>query len=175
MVAVSINGSPSATPEPSAATGDAVVDAEAEAEPVVAQAPACPEGMVHIPKATFMMGSAGNTGSMHEYPQRQVHLSAYCMDCTEVTTAAYQRCVREASCSSADQASTRGIATGACNAGRYDRREHPINCVDWGQAAAFCRWLGGSLPHGLPLRAPSGPKAEALIGRSASSLSADEV
>ena len=33
-----------------------------------------------------------------------------------------------------------------CNWGMSDRDDHPINCVDWGQARTFSRWVGGDLP-----------------------------
>jgi formylglycine-generating enzyme required for sulfatase activity len=33
-----------------------------------------------------------------------------------------------------------------CNGGRQDRLDHPVNCVDWPAADAYCRWRGGSLP-----------------------------
>jgi formylglycine-generating enzyme required for sulfatase activity len=31
-----------------------------------------------------------------------------------------------------------------CN--RSDRPEHPINCIDWDMASAYCTWRGGRLP-----------------------------
>jgi formylglycine-generating enzyme required for sulfatase activity len=37
-----------------------------------------------------------------------------------------------------------GAAAATCNWGR--RPDHPVNCVDALQAAAFCAWLGGRLP-----------------------------
>ena len=33
-----------------------------------------------------------------------------------------------------------------CNWGYEDREAHPINCVDWTQASAYCAWVGGRLP-----------------------------
>jgi formylglycine-generating enzyme required for sulfatase activity len=33
-----------------------------------------------------------------------------------------------------------------CNGSRADRQQHPINCVDWHQADAYCRAVGKRLP-----------------------------
>jgi formylglycine-generating enzyme required for sulfatase activity len=72
-------------------------------------------------------------GAMVEIPGR-----GYWMDVTEVTLAAYELCVREKGC-------TQPGTGGECNWGT-SRKIHPINCVDWNQAIAFCRWAGKRLP-----------------------------
>jgi formylglycine-generating enzyme required for sulfatase activity len=33
-----------------------------------------------------------------------------------------------------------------CNWGKPERRQHPINCVTWDEALAFCQWIGARLP-----------------------------
>jgi formylglycine-generating enzyme required for sulfatase activity len=33
-----------------------------------------------------------------------------------------------------------------CNWEKADRLDHPVNCLDWQQAADFCAWAGGRLP-----------------------------
>ena len=58
---------------------------------------------------------------------------------TEVTVEAYARCVTDGAC----QAPNTG---GACNWGVAGRERHPINCVDYDQASAFCAHFGGRLP-----------------------------
>ncbi len=35
---------------------------------------------------------------------------------------------------------------GFCNWGKPGRERHPMNCVDWNQAQAFCAWAGKRLP-----------------------------
>jgi len=57
----------------------------------------------------------------------------------EITVAQYQACVQAGQC----KIPARG---GSCNAGKQDREHHPINCIDWNQATAFCAWAGGRLP-----------------------------
>jgi len=96
----------------------------------------CPLGMIFIPAGAFMMGS--NAGDPDELPIHQVTLSAYCIDVTEVTVAAYRACT-------APGCSTPNVG-GACNWGVAERDAHPINCVDWNQALAYCRWRGADLP-----------------------------
>lgn len=100
----------------------------------------CPEGMVLIPGGEFTMGDDRNG------PEHRVRLSAYCIDRTEVTVRAYRACV-ETHAGGCAQPSSGGVITGeACNWGRSGRDLHPINCVDWEQASAYCRWIGGRLP-----------------------------
>jgi len=113
---------------------------------------ACPEGMVPVPAGTFRMGSPEGQGATDERPQHDVTLSAFCIDQTEVTVAAYAGCVAAGGCSAAPltvnwtnySAKERKLFSQWCN--REDRPDHPINCVDWDQAVAYCSWKGERLP-----------------------------
>ncbi|MEZ4410793.1 MAG: SUMF1/EgtB/PvdO family nonheme iron enzyme [Polyangiales bacterium] len=92
----------------------------------------CPEVAVFIPGGRFEMGSAEGVGDPDEHPQHTVSLRAYCLDRDEVTVEAYLRCV----------------AGGACTqvAGLQPSPTLPVTNIDWNQADAFCRWVGGRLP-----------------------------
>ena len=85
------------------------------------------------------MGSPEGTGDDDEHPLHDVTLSAYCIDRTEVTVKAYTACVADGRCVAAHIE-----ASPFCN--REDRPHHPINCVDWNQASAYCAWAGKRLP-----------------------------
>ena len=131
------NGELSAT-DAAAGDADAVVDVEATVDVDVivdAATERCQAGMVLVPSAEFDMGS---TTRADEQPVRRVRLSSYCLDRTEVTVAAYRRCPGDV-CAAPDD-------RGDCNWSRTDRDDHPINCVDWNRARAYCRWRGGDLP-----------------------------
>ena len=97
----------------------------------------CPPGMVLIPPGSFTMGDA-DTLSRGAQPPHMVTLSAYCMDLTEVTVAAYRGCT-------APGCTTPGTGL-FCNQGVTGRDNHPITCVDWNQSRAYCQWRGGDLP-----------------------------
>ena len=98
----------------------------------------CPTGMVLIPAGSFLMGDA-DTASHQAQPPHMVTLSAYCMDLTEVTVAAYRGCT---SCT----APTAGTTVNYGNWGVMGRDNHPVNYVDWNQSRAYCQWRGGDLP-----------------------------
>jgi formylglycine-generating enzyme required for sulfatase activity len=93
------------------------------------KAPGCPEGAVAV------------NGKL-------------CVDRTEVTVAAYDRCVAAGACTLAAQSPTGNGSKDAviaqlgplCNGGKADRKQHPINCVSWSQADTYCRWAKGRLP-----------------------------
>jgi len=112
----------------------------------------CPPDMVRVPAGRFQMGSPDGVGDAEEHPQHEVMLSAYCIDRTEVTVKAYAECVAASGCSAALlTVSWIGYPAAAvkrdsrfCN--RDDRPDHPINCVDWNQATAYCAWAGKRLP-----------------------------
>ncbi len=61
---------------------------------------------------------------------------------TEITVAQYRECVNAEKCGTPKDKQ----ADKSCNWGYADRDSHPINCVDWNQANAFCGWAGGRLP-----------------------------
>ena len=93
--------------------------------------------VVRVSAGTFRMGT--ESGPAEERPAHDVTLSSFSIDLTEVTVAAYRLCVDEGRCSPS-------ITWDRCNWGRGDREDHPINCVDWLQAEAFCAWAGKRLP-----------------------------
>jgi len=93
--------------------------------------------MARIPAGRFSMGS--NDGDADEKPVHQVAVASFEMDVTEVTTAQYEACVRAGTCQAAGTKDD-------CNAGKADRQSHPINCVSWDAATAFCGWAGRRLP-----------------------------
>ena len=99
-----------------------------------------PAGMVNIPAGTFTMGDDQNTEKAG-----MVTVSAFFMDVTEVTTEAYAACVLNNKCT-ATAAGMYGGAYVSCNAGIAGRENHPINCVDWNQATAYCAAQGLRLP-----------------------------
>jgi len=89
----------------------------------------CPADMVLIPGGMFTMGYPAATGTTHG-----VRLTSFCIDRTEVTVAAYARCVAAGECSLADSGfSSWGIA---------GQETHPINGATWVQATAYCAWAG---------------------------------
>ena len=92
---------------------------------------------VRIPGGTFRMGS--EAGRRDEEPVHTVEVAGFEMLRTEVTVAQYAACVTVGNCGTPGTGSS-------CSWGRPDWGQHPINCVDWDQAAAFCRWAGGRLP-----------------------------
>ena len=99
----------------------------------------CPAGYVRIPGATYTMGAPDTEGSADEHPQHQVTVGAFCMARLEVTVAQYESCVTAGMC-----LATKNEAN--CNATHADRSTHPINCISFPQALAYCNWAGARLP-----------------------------
>jgi formylglycine-generating enzyme required for sulfatase activity len=113
---------------------------EPEAPRPVAVAPADAtqtSDMIYVAGGTFSMGS--EEGEEDEKPVTHVTLSGFWMDRTEVSVAEYRRCVDAGRCRAPDSKLL-------CNWGLSGRADHPINCVDWSQAKAFCSWKGKRLP-----------------------------
>jgi formylglycine-generating enzyme required for sulfatase activity len=105
-----------------------------------------------VPAGTFHMGSPAGVGEADEHPRHEVTLSAYCIDKTEVTVKAYAACVEANGCSAAP-GTVKGEPFYAGDEERYsrlcngdNRPDHPINCIDWYGATAYCTWAGKRLP-----------------------------
>ena len=96
--------------------------------------------MVQVTEGPFTRGSTEGQGDPDEEPQGTVTVSAFWIDKTEVTAAQYRKCVEAKGCTPAS-ASDR-----FCNWGKPGQDNHPINCVRWDQANAYCEWAGARLP-----------------------------
>jgi formylglycine-generating enzyme required for sulfatase activity/serine/threonine protein kinase len=138
-LAVARASAPLATPPPAAS---------AKADP-------CPSGMVLIPGGEFFMGS--DEDGEAEKPAHHVELSPYCIDAYEVTVARYAACSDEGKCKRASRtnewpgitAHEREVFDPLCSMseGADAHPRHPVVCVDWSMASAFCATLpGGRLP-----------------------------
>ncbi|MFA5624973.1 MAG: SUMF1/EgtB/PvdO family nonheme iron enzyme [Bradymonadales bacterium] len=75
----------------------------------------------------------------NETPTHQVTLSAYFIDLYLVTASDYKLCVDAGKC-------TEPANKEDCTYNVIGKEDHPINCVDWQQAEAYCTWAGGRLP-----------------------------
>ena len=145
---------------PAGSAGGTVTSAKGPALPsavVASAAPACPAGMVPVPGGKFFMGSDEKDASDLEKPAHKVILAPYCMDRFEVTVKEYVACTARNACKPASAtnegwghdllARERAAYDPVCNIRDPEgRADHPINCVDWTMADAFCRAEGRRLP-----------------------------
>jgi len=102
----------------------------------------CREGWCLIPGGTFLMGS--DNGAVFEKPVHSVTVASFEMSKTEVTVDQYRACVNAGACTAPD--TTAFAEFTSCNWGKSDRGNHPVNCVNWYQAQAYAKWVGGRLP-----------------------------
>jgi formylglycine-generating enzyme required for sulfatase activity len=119
-------------------TGASTPSKAAGVTAVPPQKPTSREGMVLVPAGTFAMASKDEKAN--EKPVHQVKVEAFWMDVTEVTVGAYAGCVRGGACTAVRTPDER------CNGNKSDLQSHPINCVDWTEANAYCDWAGKRLP-----------------------------
>lgn len=98
---------------------------------------------VYVPAGMYWRGcntvTDGNCFGQ-EYPQHPVALSAYSIDRTKVTAAAYKACVNAGACATPQ-------VTGG-QQGTFappEKQSHPINYVSWYESANYCAWRGKRL------------------------------
>jgi formylglycine-generating enzyme required for sulfatase activity len=113
----------------------------------LADVAATSDGMVSLPGGTFAMGSPpvrigylNHAASRDTEPVHRVEVRAFAMDRTEVTVAAYGKCVQARAC-----AAPIGPRAAECTF-RSGRGDLPVSCVDREQARTYCRWAGKRLP-----------------------------
>lgn len=101
-----------------------------------------PTGMV------FIQG-----GELRYQGKTTVTIDDFYLDQTEVTVEAYSACVDTKQCTTALHVKfPEGTPTDfesqrtECNANFDDRMNHPVNCVSWAMADAYCRWAKKRLP-----------------------------
>ena len=98
-----------------------------------------------------MRGTPPGEGERDETPPRAIYLDAFAVDIHEVTVRQYRRCVDAGACSAnkltGDELPGKGFGPNTdCNWSRPARAYHPINCVSWQQASAYCTWVRKRLP-----------------------------
>ncbi len=101
-----------------------------------------PPGMVLVPAGEFEMGS---NSYPEEQPIRMVELSTFYLDRHEVTVAEYRECVMAGECEDP-------MVGGSCNYDVAGQDAHPMNCVNWFDAEAYCAWVDGGVKR-LPTEA----------------------
>ena len=101
---------------------------------------------VSIPGGSFSMGSSD------EKPVHTVRVGSFEMARSEVTFGQYQACVDAGACTAPH------VSDGTCYVKQggswkkgtlpsiFQGAEQPVVCVDWEQARAYARWVGGRLP-----------------------------
>jgi sulfatase modifying factor 1 len=101
---------------------------------------------VKIPAGEFAMGCSvkddqcendeGKPGGVN------INVPVFYLDSHEVTVKEYAACIDAGNCETPKDFNRNKY----CNLNASDRSNHPINCVDWQDAADYCEWQGGRLP-----------------------------
>lgn len=97
--------------------------------------------LLYIPEGEFIMGS--EEGQVDELPVRNVTLSAYWIDETEVTNGMYQQCVNAGIC---DPPRETFSSTNPNYFGNIEFNDYPVIYVDWNMANTYCTWAERRLP-----------------------------
>ena len=138
VIATKVKSSPKPPPPKPVASADAAVATPAPKEQAV-QFQSFLTDMVQVPAGTFTMGP--------EKGHRVTLSHAFYMDRTEVVASSYAACVDEGACTAnrVHGMESQPESTWGCNTEK-ERPNHPANCVDRSQAAAYCTWAKKRLP-----------------------------
>ncbi|WP_437875135.1 SUMF1/EgtB/PvdO family nonheme iron enzyme [Sorangium sp. So ce513] len=150
------------------ASAEAVATASATAGPAASVAAGaaggrrteCPAGMVLVPGGKFFMGSDEPEFKLWQ-PAHKVTVDTFCIDIHEVTAGEYKACSDKGECkrppsrpdfpkaegvSDAEHQKTLTALAELCTFGKPELERHPINCVPWSLADAYCEVHGKRLP-----------------------------
>lgn len=134
-------------PALSASAGTPATSAPSASAAASARQPGAPPGMVRIPSGTFKMGR--DDGKKIEAPAHEVTVKEFLLDVHEVTVSEYRACFEAKKCPEPKE-KKRGKddedAGKFCNFDKKDRASHPVNCVDFDAASAYCAFVGKRLP-----------------------------
>lgn len=102
---------------------------------------------VSIPAGSFLMGCSkkDHACDKDEGPAggTAVKVHKFSIDKNEVSVSDFRACIKSGKCTRPkDHARNK-----YCNYDAKGRDEHPVNCLDWGQAQAYCASKGGRLPY----------------------------
>ncbi|HSA33732.1 MAG TPA: SUMF1/EgtB/PvdO family nonheme iron enzyme, partial [bacterium] len=101
------------------------------------------------PAGPFMMGCNEEVDALcggNEKPYHEVTLSAYKIGKYEVTTKEYRKCISAGFCSNNGAYVHYYTTSPYCNLSKSSKEDHPVQCVTWYGAKAYCAWKGGRLP-----------------------------
>jgi formylglycine-generating enzyme len=99
---------------------------------VVAPAPRCPEGTQLVPGGQFT--TATN--------RTEVTVADLCVDTFETTAALYKECVDAGKCTT-----NQVLCSEQSTWGQESKKDHPMVCVDFSQAEAYCSYREKRLPE----------------------------
>lgn len=101
--------------------------------------PPAPAGMVAVPGGTFLMGG---DETADEQPRASQTIATFYLHRREVSVRAYRACVDAGKCAAPDM----DTLDPNCNWAQSGHDDHPMNCLDWSQAIAYCAAQGLRLP-----------------------------
>ena len=125
---------------PADSSGEGVADVAADA-PITGCGTEC-GAMVAVPAGPYTMGCDPAVNAVcraDEAPPHQVDVPAFQIDKYEVTVGQYKACVAASKCTQP------GGGSSACTWWAGGADDHPVNCVSWDQAVAFCAFGGKRL------------------------------
>jgi formylglycine-generating enzyme required for sulfatase activity len=107
--------------------------------------------MAYIPSGVFRMGDKDRhdvAGLANERPHHDVEMTDFWIDTHEVTNDQYRQCIEAGACAEPhyEDGSCYHPLPGEQVPGVFRQGSHPAVCVDWRQAAAYCRYAGKRLP-----------------------------